>query len=67
MKVIDVVEDTKDHDTIVHILEKDLEEPVGATVKGEIDWSRRMDHMQQHHGQHLLSKAFIDVCICILF
>ncbi len=23
-----------------------------------IDWPRRFDHMQQHHGQHLLSAAF---------
>ncbi|GAB4112708.1 MAG: DHHA1 domain-containing protein [Roseiflexaceae bacterium] len=27
-------------------------------VQGEIDWARRFDHMQQHHGQHLLSAAF---------
>lgn len=62
VKVIDVIEDnTKQHETIVHILEKEIEEKEGATVKGEIDWGRRMDHMQQHHGQHLLSKAFIDI------
>ncbi len=27
-------------------------------VQGEIDWSRRFDHMQQHTGQHLLSATF---------
>ncbi|HSB18914.1 MAG TPA: alanyl-tRNA editing protein, partial [Anaeromyxobacteraceae bacterium] len=27
-------------------------------VAGEVDWPRRFDHMQQHHGQHLLSAAF---------
>jgi len=27
-------------------------------VQGVIDWPRRFDHMQQHHGQHLLSAAF---------
>lgn len=27
-------------------------------VEGVIDWPRRFDHMQQHHGQHLLSAAF---------
>ncbi|MFN2315829.1 MAG: DHHA1 domain-containing protein [Gemmatimonadales bacterium] len=27
-------------------------------VIGTIDWPRRHDHMQQHHGQHLLSAAF---------
>ena len=27
----------------------------GTRVTGEIDWPRRLDHMQQHSGQHLLS------------
>lgn len=27
-------------------------------MRGLIDWPRRLDHMQQHHGQHLLSAAF---------
>src|SRR6267142_2648720 len=27
-------------------------------VEGVVDWQRRFDHMQQHHGQHLLSAAF---------
>jgi alanyl-tRNA synthetase len=27
-------------------------------VTGTLDWPRRLDHMQQHHGQHLLSAAF---------
>lgn len=30
----------------------------GEVVRGEVDWARRFDHMQQHHGQHLLSAAF---------
>lgn len=29
----------------------------GVSVSGEIDWSRRYDHMQQHSGQHLLSQV----------
>jgi alanyl-tRNA synthetase len=29
--------------------------PAGTRVSGEIDWRRRLDHMQQHSGQHLLS------------
>ena len=29
-----------------------------SSVSGEIDWSRRYDHMQQHSGQHLLSQVF---------
>ena len=31
----------------------------GAAVKGRIDWLRRLDHMQQHTGQHILSQAFV--------
>jgi alanyl-tRNA synthetase len=27
-------------------------------VEGVVDRARRLDHMQQHHGQHLLSAAF---------
>ncbi|HEY0786079.1 MAG TPA: alanyl-tRNA editing protein [Acidobacteriaceae bacterium] len=30
----------------------------GTAVTGRIDWSRRLDHMQQHSGQHLLSAIF---------
>jgi alanyl-tRNA synthetase len=29
----------------------------GARVHGEIDWGRRLDHVQQHTGQHLVSAA----------
>ncbi len=31
----------------------------GDVVRGGIDWSRRLDHMQQHTGQHILSQALI--------
>src|SRR5688500_6743307 len=40
---------------IWHMLDRDL---VADLVQGAIDWERRFDHMQQHHGQHLLSAAF---------
>src|ERR1041384_2588123 len=30
-----------------------------AMVKGRVDWPRRLDHMQQHTGQHILSQAFV--------
>ncbi len=39
---------------VLHVVEKGI----GGEVEGEIDWARRFDHMQQHHGQHLLSAAF---------
>jgi len=30
----------------------------GQAVHSVIDWARRLDHMQQHTGQHVLSAAF---------
>src|SRR6266852_3983740 len=35
---------------------------VGAIVKGRIDWPRRLDHIQQDTGQHILSQAFVTLC-----
>jgi alanyl-tRNA synthetase len=40
------------------VLDRELAE--GAVV-GRVDGERRRDHMQQHHGQHLLSRAFVEV------
>lgn len=53
-RVLDVVEDERRG--MVHVLDRPIER--GSTVRGEIDWSRRFDHMQQHSGQHLLSAVF---------
>ena len=52
----DVVETIDADDEVVHVLSSPLAE--GVTVRGEIDWDRRFDHMQQHTGQHVLSAAF---------
>lgn len=30
----------------------------GTAIEGEIDWPRRLDHIQQHSAQHLLSAVF---------
>lgn len=30
---------------------------VGQRVKGRVDWQRRLEHTQQHSGQHILSQA----------
>lgn len=30
-----------------------------AIVSGRVDWLRRLDHMQHHTGQHILSQAFV--------
>ena len=47
--------DTQDQDGVVlHLLDK----PISGEVDAQLDWDRRFDHMQQHHGQHLLSAAF---------
>lgn len=32
-----------------------------AVVRGRVDWARRLDHIQQHTGQHILSQAFINL------
>ena len=42
---------------VVHVVNETI--PVGTSVVGEIDAARRIDHMQQHTGQHVLSAAFI--------
>src|SRR5947209_14742145 len=39
---------------VLHLVDK----AVSGEVEAEVDWVRRFDHMQQHHGQHLLSAAF---------
>ncbi len=30
-----------------------------TVVHGRVDWPRRLDHIQQHTGQHILSQAFV--------
>lgn len=42
---------------IVHRLAEQLTETTGQAF-GAIDWSRRVDLMQQHTGQHIFSAAF---------
>jgi alanyl-tRNA synthetase len=32
-----------------------------AIVRGRVDWPRRLDHIQQHTGQHILSQAFVTI------
>ena len=43
---------------VLHIVEG-APPVVGAQVAGRIDWPRRLDHLQQHTGQHILSQAFV--------
>jgi alanyl-tRNA synthetase len=44
---------------VVHYVEAVKDLKPGARVHGQIDATRRRDHMQQHSGQHVLSAAFI--------
>ena len=45
---------------VIHYLEAPAKElKPGVHVHGEIDATRRRDHMQQHTGQHVLSAAFV--------
>ncbi|WP_337171686.1 alanyl-tRNA editing protein [Gemmatimonas aurantiaca] len=55
--VVDVVDEDE---RIAHHLAEPLGLPVGAMVVGQIDMGRRIDHMQQHTGQHLLSALLAD-------
>jgi alanyl-tRNA synthetase len=58
LKVIEVAD--AENGRVVHYLEapvKDLKP--GTRVHGQIDTTRRRDHMQQHSGQHVLSAAFV--------
>lgn len=58
VKVIDTYEENED---IVHLLEQDIDAEIGDKVKGEIDWDRRKDGMEQHLGQHILSGSFYKI------
>lgn len=42
-----------DGEIITHTTDAPL--PVGAAVEGVLDWDRRLDAMQQHTGEHILS------------
>lgn len=53
---VEVIDTIDEGDEIVHVVNGPLS--VGVRVRGEIDWTRRFDHMQQHTGQHVLSAAF---------
>jgi alanyl-tRNA synthetase len=57
LKVTEVA-DTEDG-KVVHYLEAVKDLKPGTRVRGQIDPTRRRDHMQQHSGQHVLSAAFI--------
>ncbi len=54
-RVVDVVE--PEDGRILHVVEGEV--APGDEVAGRIDAARRLDHLQQHTGQHILSQAFV--------
>ncbi len=55
-RVVECIDE--DADGVLHIVAG--ESPVvGAEVAGRVDWPRRLDHIQQHTGQHILSQALV--------
>lgn len=54
LPVLNVEED--DSGEVWHFVQKPV--IAGTSIEGEVDWARRLDHMQQHSGQHLLSAVF---------
>lgn len=54
VRVTDVYVGEEDHD-VWHVTQAPL--AVGEAVHGEIDWPRRLDHMQQHAGDHMIASA----------
>lgn len=59
-RVVDVFED--DANIIYHVVQPAGSLEPGQNVTGLIDRGRRLDHLQQHSGQHLLSQAFVQTC-----
>lgn len=55
-RVIDCID--AEADGVLHVIQGPAPE-VGDQVHGKIDRLRRLDHMQQHTGQHILSAAFV--------
>ncbi len=55
-RVLECIDD--EENGVLHVIQGRGPE-VGATVMGRVDWPRRLDHIQQHTGQHILSQAFV--------
>ncbi|MGH9844992.1 MAG: alanyl-tRNA editing protein [Blastocatellia bacterium] len=58
-EVVDVV--MADDERILHRLGSNAELAVGENVLCVVDWPRRLEMMQQHTGQHILSQAFFQL------
>ena len=60
VKIVDVIEE--EDGRIIHVTDQAGLLSIGDLVDGKVDSSRRLDHLQQHSGQHILSQAFIRAC-----
>jgi alanyl-tRNA synthetase len=58
--VVDVYED--EAGVIFHLVGESGLVAAGESVTCAVDRSRRLDHLQQHSGQHILSQAFVQCC-----
>jgi alanyl-tRNA synthetase len=55
-RVVDCID--AESDGVLHVILGSVPE-IGDKVLGKVDWLRRLDHLQQHTGQHILSAAFV--------
>src|SRR5713226_5624068 len=55
-RVVDCID--AETDGVLHLIVGSVPE-IGDQIHGKIDWLRRLDHLQQHTGQHILSAAFV--------
>ena len=55
-RVVDCI-DAED-EGVLHVVQGSVPQ-IDDMVHGKVDWLRRLDHMQQHTGQHILSAAFV--------
>jgi alanyl-tRNA synthetase len=55
-RVVDCID--AESDGVLHLIQGAVPE-IGDRIHGKIDWLRRLDHLQQHTGQHILSAAFV--------
>jgi alanyl-tRNA synthetase len=60
-RVVDCID--RESAGVLHVVEaSDGSLPrAGEHVRGRVDWGRRLEHIQQHTGQHILSQAFVQL------
>ncbi|HKU72754.1 MAG TPA: DHHA1 domain-containing protein [Pyrinomonadaceae bacterium] len=56
-RVVECIDDGENG--VLHVVQGAA--PRDSVVHGRVDWPRRLDHIQQHTGQHILSQALINL------